>query len=123
RFGAAQISVLGLLLTGVSTVIGLGGVDVLHFWWMLILLGIGWNFGFLGASAWVLECHTPDEKTRVQSLNDFIVFGLMAVGSFSSGGILSFYGWNTVLWVSFVPLVLTAVAFVLLGRRKTKRVL
>jgi predicted MFS family arabinose efflux permease len=80
---------------------------------MLILLGIGWNFGFLGASTWVLECHAPDEKTRVQSFNDFIVFGLMALGSFSSGGILSFYGWNTVLWVSLIPLIITVIIFTL----------
>ncbi len=65
---------------------GADGIDVAHFWATLILLGVGWNFGFLGASAMVLECHRPEEKTRVQSLNDFIVFGLMAVGSFSSGG-------------------------------------
>src|SRR3546814_9469757 len=63
----------------------------MHFWWSLILLGVGWNFGFLGASALVLECHRPEEKTRVQSLNDFIVFGLMAIGSFLSGGLLSAY--------------------------------
>jgi len=107
RFGAAQIAALGLLLTGAATAIGLGGVEVFHFWWMLILLGIGWNFGFLGASAWLLECHTSTEKTRVQSLNDFIIFGLMALGSFSSGGILSIYGWNMVLWISFAPLILT----------------
>ena len=107
RFGAAQIAALGLLLTGVATAIGLGGVEVFHFWWMLILLGIGWNFGFLGASAWLLESHTFIEKTRVQSLNDFIIFGLMALGSFSSGGILSIYGWNMVLWISFAPLILT----------------
>jgi hypothetical protein len=110
RFGAIQITVFGLLLTGISALAGLGGVDVFHFWGMLILLGIGWNFGFLGASAWVLECHAPEEKTRVQSLNDFIIFGLMAIGSFSSGGILSVYGWNTVLWVSLIPLLFTIAA-------------
>ena len=112
RFGAASISALGLVLTGISTLIGLAGTDVAHFWWMLILLGVGWNFGFLGASAWVLECHTPEEKNRVQSLNDFIVFGLMALGSFASGGILGIYGWNTVLWVSLVPLILGALALI-----------
>ena len=50
-----------------------------HFWLTLILLGLGWNFGFVGASAMVLECHRPEERTRVQSLNDFIVFGTMAL--------------------------------------------
>ncbi|GAB2468570.1 MFS transporter [Comamonas humi] len=112
RFGAGRMAAAGLVLTGIAAVAGLRGVDVAHFWWMLILLGLGWNFGFLGASALVLECHRPEEKTRGQSLRDFIVFGLMAIGSFSSGGVLSAYGWNTVLWVSFVPLALASVALV-----------
>ena len=120
RFGAGRMAAAGLALTGVSAAVGLGGVDVAHFWWTLILLGLGWNFGFLGASALVLECHRPEEKTRVQSLNDFIVFGLMAVGSFSSGGLLSAYGWDAVLWVSFVPLVLAAVALAV-AMRSTRR--
>jgi MFS family permease len=119
RFGAGRVATVGLALTGLSAAIGLGGVDVAHFWATLVLLGVGWNFGFLGASALVLECHRPEEKTRVQSLNDFIVFGLMAVGSFSSGGLLSAYGWNTVLWVSFVPLVLACAALALAMRRRT----
>lgn len=110
RFGAARVAIAGLVLTGLSAAIGLGGLDLMHFWWSLILLGLGWNFGFLGASALVLECHRPEEKTSVQSLNDFIVFGLMAIGSFASGGLLAAYGWHTVLWVSFVPLVLAVAA-------------
>ena len=113
RFGAVRVAVAGLALTGLSAAVGLGGIEVMHFDGSLILLGLGWNLGFLGASALVLECHLPEEKTRVQSLNDFIVFGVMAIGSFSSGGLLSAYGWNTVLWVSFLPLVLAAVALAL----------
>lgn len=112
RFGASRIVMLGLLLTGLSAIVGLGGIEVRHFWWTLILLGVGWNFGFVGASAMVLECHRPEETTRVQSLNDFVVFGTMAVGSFSSGGLLNAYGWDFVLWVSFAPLV---VAILVLG--------
>ncbi|HBP30894.1 MAG: MFS transporter [Advenella sp.] len=118
RFGAGRVAAVGLLLTALSAVVGLGGLDVAHFWGTLILLGVGWNFGFLGASALVLECHRPEEKTRVQSLNDFIVFGLMAAGSFSSGGLLSAYGWNTVLWVSFIPLVLAVIALALARRKR-----
>jgi len=117
RFGAGRMAAAGLALTGLSAAVGLGGIDVAHFWATLVLLGLGWNFGFLGASALVLECHRPEEKTRVQSLNDFIVFGLMAIGSFSSGGLLAAYGWSTVLWVSFVPLALAAVALAAAMRR------
>ncbi|CAP40713.1 MFS transporter [Bordetella petrii] len=116
RFGAGKIVSAGLLLTGISATVGLTGIDVAHFWLTLILLGLGWNFGFVGASALVLECHRPEEKTRVQSLNDFIVFGTMAVGSFASGSLLAAYDWNTVLWVSFAPLALAVVALVVAAR-------
>jgi MFS family permease len=110
RFGAPRVVAAGLALTAVSAAIGLTGVDVAHFWLTLILLGLGWNFGFVGASALVLECHRPEERTRVQSLNDFLVFGTMAVGSFSSGSLLTTYGWDTVLWISFLPLLIAAAA-------------
>lgn len=110
RYGAGRIVMAGLALTGLSIIAGLSGIDVAHFWVSLTLLGVGWNFGFVGASAMALECHRPEEKTRVQSFNDFIVFGTMAVGSFASGTLLAAYDWNMVLWVSAVPLVLAAAA-------------
>jgi MFS family permease len=113
RFGAPRVVATGLGLIAAAGVAGLTGMDVAHFWLTLTLLGLGWNFSFLGASALVLECHRPEEKTRVQSLNDFVVFGMMVLGSLASGGLLTAYGWNTVIWVSFVPLVaaLAALAF------------
>lgn len=121
RFGAGRIVSAGLLLTGLSAAVGLTGIDVAHFWLTLVLLGVGWNFGFIGASAMVLDCHRPEEKTRVQSLNDLVVFGTMAVGSFASGGLLAGYGWDTVLWTSFIPLVLAvlALATLFLARKVT----
>lgn len=79
------------------------GVGVYHYWLSLILLGIGWNFGFTGASAKIINFHRPEEKTQVQSLNDFLVFGVMIVGSFSSGVLLNAFGWNAVLWGSLAP--------------------
>lgn len=113
RFGAKRIVAAGLALTGISAAVGLTGIDIAHFWLTLILLGVGWNFGFIGASALVLECHRPEEKTRVQSLNDFIVFGTMTFGSFASGGLLAVYDWDMVLWVSFAPLALATIALAL----------
>ncbi|WP_114861942.1 MFS transporter [Azospirillum brasilense] len=119
RFGASRIVFAGLGLIAASAVVGLGGVDVAHFWVSLILLGVGWNFGFLGASALVLECHRPEEKTQVQSLNDFIVFGTMALGSFASGGLLAAFGWDSVLWVSFVPLAAAIAALAVTASSRT----
>ena len=78
----------------------------LHFWATLIVLGVGWNFAFVGASALVLETHRPQERNKVQAFNDFLVFGMMAVGSFSSGQLLANYGWSAVNMVVFPPVVL-----------------
>ncbi|MGF3025272.1 MFS transporter [Methylobacterium aquaticum] len=113
RFGAPVIVAAGLSLTATAAIVGLSGLDLGHFWAFLILLGLGWNFGFVGASAMVLDCHRPEERTRVQSLNDFVVFGTMAFGSFSSGGLLAHYGWDVVLWVSFGPLAVAVAALCL----------
>lgn len=110
RFGATRVVAVGLALLASAGAVGLAGLQVTYFWSSLILLGLGWNFGFLGASAMVLECHLPAERTRVQSFNDFVVFGMMAIGSFSSGGLLTSYGWNVVLWVSFIPLAVAVAA-------------
>lgn len=110
RFGAGRVVMAGLLLTAASAAVGLMGLATIHFWGLLILLGVGWNFGFVGASALVLECHRPEERTRVQSLNDFLVFSTMVAGSFASGGVLSRYGWEIVCWISFPPLLIAVVA-------------
>lgn len=121
RFGASAVVAVGLALIAASSSVGLLGADVVHFWATLSLLGIGWNFGFIGASAMVLECHRPEEKARVQSLNDFLVFGTMTVGSFLSGGLLSSFGWSTVLILSFVPLLIALLALVGFSYRPTLR--
>jgi MFS family permease len=122
RFGATGVVAVGLTLLAASGAVGLTGTQVTQFWSSLVLLGLGWNFSFLGASAMVLECHTSAERTRVQSLNDFIVFGFMAVGSFLSGGLLTSYGWNTVLSVFFIPLLLAVAALVSRALLATSRV-
>src|SRR4030081_3173832 len=106
RFGAPVIVALGLSLEAAGAMIGLSGVTALHFWATLMVLGLGWNFSFVGASALVLETHRPQERNKVQAFNDFLVFGMMAVGSFSSGQLLANYGWSAVNMVVFPPVLL-----------------
>ncbi len=107
RFGARRVVALGLLIIAAAAAIGLDGISVGHFWVSLILLGIGWNFGFVGASAMVLESHRPEERNKVQSFNDFIVFGTVAFGSFSSGQILASHGWAAINWLVFPAVAVT----------------
>src|ERR1700753_3750949 len=103
RFGAPAVVVAGLLLEAGAATIGLSGITAMHFWATLIVLGVGWNFGFVGASALVLETHRPQERNKVQAFNDFLVFGMMAIGSFSSGQLLANYGWSAVNLVVYPP--------------------
>jgi MFS family permease len=106
RFGARRIVAIGLVLEAMAATIGLSGITAVHFWATLVVLGVGWNFSFIGASALVLETHLPQERNKVQAFNDFLVFGMMALGSFSSGQLLANYGWSAVNTVVFPPVLL-----------------
>src|SRR3954453_19532408 len=123
RFGAPKIVATGLLLEACAATIGLSGITALHFWATLIVLGIGWNFGFVGASALVLETHRPQERNKVQAFNDFLVFGVMAIGSFSSGQLLANYGWSAVNIVVYPPVLLgfAVLIFASFARRRRSK--
>jgi MFS family permease len=122
RFGAPRIVAIGLALEAAAASIGLSGVTALHFWLVLVVLGVGWNFGFIGASALVLETHLPQERNKVQAFNDFLVFGVMALGSFSSGQLLANYGWSAVNLVVFPPVLLglAVLGLAALARRRAR---
>ena len=115
RFGAGRVVATGLMLTVAAALTGMSGQDPLHFVTGLILLGFGWNFGFVGASALVLETHRPEERTRVQAFNDFLIFGTSAIGSFASGQVLTSHGWNTVNLIVFPPIAIALAGLVLSG--------
>ncbi len=118
RFGAAAMVGLGLSLIAASAVAGLAGTSVAHFWLALILLGLGWNFAFIGATAMVTQCHRPEERTRVQSVNDFLVFGSMAFGSFFSGQLLAKFGWAIINEVVLAFMFAAALLSLLLAARR-----
>src|SRR6202158_4953834 len=121
RFGAPKIVATGLLLEAAAATIGLSGITALHFWATLIVLGVGWNFGFVGASALVLATHRPQERNKVQAFNDFLVFGTMAVGSFSSGQLLASYGWSAVNLVVYPPVLLGLAVLTLASFARRRR--
>jgi predicted MFS family arabinose efflux permease len=114
RFGLERITGLGLALIIVAAAIGIAGISLWHFWIGLALLGVGWNFAFIGATTMVTQCHRPNERNKVQAFNDFLVFGSMAIGSFSSGTLLASFGWATVNEIVF-PVVLVAAAMLAWG--------
>ena len=118
RFGAGAMIGLGLSLIAASAIAGLTGISVAHFWLALILLGLGWNFAFIGATAMVTQCHRPEERTKVQSVNDFLVFGSMAFGSFFSGQLLAKFGWAMINEVVLAFMFVAALLSLLLAARR-----
>jgi MFS family permease len=112
RFGKERIVAFGMLLLVGCALVALSGIALWQFWTSLILLGVGWNFAFIGATTMVTQSHRPSERNKVQAFNDFLVFGSMAASSFSSGQMLSAYGWDAVNLIVF-PFVLVAGALLI----------
>jgi MFS family permease len=112
RFGVERVIAAGFAMLLVSAAVSIAGITLWHFWIGLALLGMGWNLAFIGATALVTETHRPEERNRVQSFNDFLIFGSMAIGSFASGKVLALFGWAAVNEIVF-PVVITASALLL----------
>jgi predicted MFS family arabinose efflux permease len=112
RFGIERIMLLGFALMLGAAAIAVAGIGLSNFWGALALLGVGWNFAFVGATTLVTQCHREGERNTVQAFNDFMVFGAVALASFSSGKLLASVGWTMVNEVVF-PILLLAGALVL----------
>jgi MFS family permease len=124
RFGAERIVGTGLAILAASGAVALAGVELFNFFGALILLGVGWNFGFIGATAMLSASHTPAERGRMQGMNDFIVFGGVTLASLSSGGLMNcsggtiVEGWDAVIMAMIPFLVLAGGALVWLALRR-----
>ncbi|MDO5619946.1 MAG: MFS transporter [Paracoccus sp. (in: a-proteobacteria)] len=92
RFGAPVVVGAGLMILAGSGAIALSGVEMSHFYGAMLLLGLGWNFGYIGATAMLTAAHKPEERGRVQGINDFFVFGGVFLASLSSGGLMNCLG-------------------------------
>ena len=118
RFGVERITGIGLALIALAAVVGIAGITVAHFWTALVLLGLGWNFAFIGATTMVTQCHRPDERNKVQAFNDFLIFGSMALSSFSSGQLLEYFGWTAINEVIFPTVFVAGALLVWLALRR-----
>ncbi len=121
RFGAERIVGIGLLILTASGAVAFAGVDLMNFFVALVLLGLGWNFGFIGATAMLTASHSPAERGRMQGLNDLIVFGGVTLASLSSGGLMNcsggtvVEGWNAVTLAMAPFLILAGAALIWLA--------
>ncbi|MGZ5164796.1 MAG: MFS transporter, partial [Burkholderiales bacterium] len=108
RFGVLNIILTGTVLLLACVIAALSGTMLVNFWLAMFLLGIGWNFMYVGGSALLTEVHTPAERAKTQAANDFLVFLTMAISSMSSGVLLNKSGWHAVNYGSIPFLVLAA---------------
>jgi len=120
RFGAPWVIAVGLALLAACGAVALSGVDIAQFYAALILLGLGWNFAFIGATAMLAASHAPEERAKVQGLNDFLVFGLVAAASFSSGALMNGVGWDAVNLAMAPFIVAAGAALIWLGLRRPR---
>ncbi|MEN3791261.1 MFS transporter [Fulvimarina sp. MAC3] len=99
RFGVELVIGCGLTLIAVSAGVFLSGLEIWNFWLGLALLGLGWNFGFIGATAMVASVYRPEERAKTQGFHDFVLFTLVAIASFMSGKTYVGSGWDTMNWI------------------------
>ena len=127
RFGVERIMGLGIAILAVAGGVALAGIDLANFYVALILLGIGWNFGFIGATTMLSASHTPEERGRVQGMNDMLVFGLVTIASLASGGLMNCAGGDaaegwTAVNLAMIPLLTLAGGALIWLTLKSRRV-
>ncbi|MBI3366992.1 MAG: MFS transporter [Burkholderiales bacterium] len=120
RFGALRIMATGLVLEMACVAFALHGNDVMHFLGALLVLGLGWNFLFIGGTTLATETWRPEEKTRAQGAVDFCVYTTMTITSFSSGALVTTGGWTAMNLGALVPLALLAAVLAWLARHRAR---
>jgi MFS family permease len=123
RFGKDRIVIAGMALLSACAVVSMTGLSLAHFWGALVLLGIGWNFGFMGATAMLTETYLPQEKGKVQGLNDFLVFSTSALSSLAAGLLINGPGWSFINSIVFPVAILCLAALAwttLIGSRRAR---
>ena len=120
RFGVLSILMAGVVLMFACIALALSGVTLMHFWWALFLLGVGWNFLYIGGTTLLTETYKPAERAKVQGGNDFLVFGVQAVSSLSAGALVLGGGWYTLNLYAIPAVIVIAIGVgaLMLHRRR-----
>jgi MFS family permease len=122
RLGSGRMMLAGAVLMLVTISVGLLGHAYIHYWAALVVLGIGWNFLYVGGTTLLTRTYRSSERFKAQSINDFSVFTMSALGSLLSGTIIQLFGWSTVVITALPPLLLVMIALYLVLLRRGARV-
>jgi MFS family permease len=120
KIGLKSLMLIGTVIYALVTIVALSGEQVIHYWWALILLGIGWNFLFLTGTTLLPQSYKPSERHKIQAINDFIIFGLQATASLLAGWVLFKAGWHMVVLTSmpFIAILFAVTWFYYIKERK-----
>ncbi|MFZ3322990.1 MAG: MFS transporter [Usitatibacter sp.] len=110
RFGVLNVMLAGVAIQMACVGVALSGQDIPHFWWALALLGVGWNFMYVGGSTLLTEAYRPSEKSKAQGVNEMTIFAVQALSALSSGVLVNTKGWDTLNYVA-LPAILLAGGF------------
>src|SRR5690606_37915898 len=112
KIGSSKMMIVGLAAYIICIAIAFAGKDLRNYWRSLILLGIGWNFLFIGATTILPQCYNPSVRFKVQAVNDFVIFGTQAVASLSAGWFIFAVGWEILLLIN-IPFILFLLVVIL----------
>jgi MFS family permease len=113
KVGVTRLMFVGAFGLLVTSVIGLQGHSVMHYWWALVMLGVGWNFLFVGGTTLLTYTYSIKERFRAQAVNEFLVFGTAATASLLAGTIMHYFGWSTLMLIPIPVLIAICVALVI----------
>lgn len=111
RFGRPAIAATGFVLIGAAAGVSLTGTSVGQFWLLLTLLGLGWNFGFIAGTAMITDLYRPEEAAKTQAFSEFVLFTVVALVTFASGGLIAAVGWQAINLLVF-PFVVLGIALI-----------
>jgi MFS family permease len=121
RLGLTRMMLVGIFFMIVTVVIGVFSMEVLHYWWALVMLGLGWNFLFVGGTVLLTRSYFPSERFKAQATNDFTIFGTQAIAALSAGSVLFLASWDVLLMITLPVLLVSAVLLVAMDRRGQMR--
>ncbi len=116
RMGVTRLMIVGAIGLFATSVIGLQGHSLMHYWWALVLLGVGWNFLYVGGTTLLTYTYSPAERYRAQAVNEFSVFGMSATASLLAGTVMYVFGWDTLMWIP-VPILVAIIGALVWVRR------
>ena len=116
RFGVTRLMFAGAIVLLLTSIVGLQGQSLMHYWWALICLGVGWNFLFVGGTTMLTYSYSIEERFRAQAVNEFLVFGMSASASLLAGTVMYFFGWFRLMLIPIPILILICIALLIVRR-------